>query len=142
MATTKIKRAVAEIGVNGGNISKAMRAVGYAPSTAARTDKLTKRKGFQYLMERVLPDALLLKVHREGLRATKKLQEIVDRDSKGAPIYGLIDVEDHPTRHKFLDTGYKIKGKLKEVEPPNTIPAMTLIQINMPNGTESHTIQP
>ena len=136
MATTKIKRAIAEIGVNGGNISKAMRTVGYAPSTAARTDKLVRRKGFKELMEKVLPDSLLLKVHQEGLEATTHFSEGL---GKGESV--LVEKPDYSVRHKYLESGYKIKGKYKEVETPNTSPSVTLIQINMPNGTESHTIQ-
>lgn len=143
MATLKIKKAIKEIGVNGGNISKAMRKAGYAPSTAARTDKLTNRKGFQELLEKELPDSLLLKVHKEGLTAMKKFQEIVDRDSKGAPVYGLVDVDDHPTRHKFLESGYKIRGKLKEIDDaaPNRVPTQTLIIIQTPDGTTQVGVQ-
>ena len=133
MATIKIQRAVKEIGVNGGNISKAMRAAGYAPSTAARTDKLVKRKGFKELIEKELPDKMLLKVHKEGLGATKSVPQVVDRDAKGAPVYEYIKEEDFATRHKYLESGYKIKGKLKEVENP-VIPQQTVIIINQPNG--------
>lgn len=111
MATLKIQRAIKEIGVNGGNISKAMRKVGYAPSTAARTDKLTRRKGFKELLEKELPESNLLKVHKEGLKATRIIF---------TPEGEMIKTEDYATRHKYLETGYKVRGRLKGDEPTNT----------------------
>lgn len=142
MATTKIKRAVAEIGVNGGNISKAMRTVGYAPSTAARTDKLVRRKGFQQLMEKILPDNLLLRVHREGLEATKLHGPgAMALTGDGGLSHADTEVPDYPTRHKYLETGYKVKGKMKEVENPPPVPTQTLIIIQTPNGDTTVGIQ-
>ena len=116
MATLKIKRAVKEIGVNGGNISKAMRTVGYAPSTAARTDKLTRRKGFKELLEKELPDGALLKVHKEGLRADKK---VFKNNNESGEIELVSEEPDYAVRHKYLETGYKVKGKLSDPEGGN-----------------------
>ena len=82
MPTIKQKKAFKEIGVNGGIISKAMVVAGYTKEVSKRTDKLTKTKGWQELMEHHLSDRLLAKVHREGLSATEKRPHLIDRDDK------------------------------------------------------------
>ena len=43
-----------------------------------------------------IPDKLLVKVHLEGLEATK--------------LDGLLVVEDYSVRHKYLDSGLRLKG--------------------------------
>jgi len=92
MATLKQQKAFKEAGVNGGNISQAMKTAGYSESVSKRTDKLTNTKGWQELVEEYLPDSELARVHQEGLRATN------------------IDKPDFSVRHKYLDTAYKLKG--------------------------------
>ncbi len=89
MPTLKQKKAFKHAGENGGNISKAMRSAGYTPVTAHHTEKLTQSKGWQELMDEYLPDSLLAKVHQEGLNLKPE----------------------HPTRHRYLDSAYKIKDK-------------------------------
>ncbi len=108
MPTIKQKRAVKELGVNGGNLSRAMKTAGYSPSACKRTDKLTKTKGFAELMEQYLPDNKLLKVHQEGLKAGKK---VFKNNNESGEIELVSEEPDYPTRHKYLETAYKIKGK-------------------------------
>lgn len=61
MATEKQKRAVNKIVENGGNVSKAMRDVGYSPATAENPSKLTESKGFMELMDELgLTDNLIV----------------------------------------------------------------------------------
>lgn len=67
MATIKQKLAVKELGVNGGNMSKAMKAAGYSESVSKRTDKLANTKGFQELLEEYLPDNFLLGALKEDI---------------------------------------------------------------------------
>ncbi len=110
MATIKQKKAFKEIGVNGGNISQAMKEAGYSKEVAKRTDKLTKTRGWQELMEKFLPDKDLARVHQEGLAATTKRPHLIDRDDKGRPVYDYIDEDDYATRHRYLDSAYKLKG--------------------------------
>ena len=63
----------------------------------ARSGQIKHTKGWQELMDQELPDNELLKVHKEGLKATKRAYEG--------------DIEpDYPTRHKYLDSAYKVKG--------------------------------
>lgn len=110
MPTTKQKIAFKEV-LNGSTITKAMKKAGYSPTTASTTGKLTNTKGWEELMELHLPDKLLAKKHREGLNATKKEPQIIDRDLKGAPVYEYVSEVDFSTRHKYLDSAYKLKGR-------------------------------
>lgn len=118
MATATVKQKVAfrEV-VKGSTLTAAMRKANYSPSTAKRTNKLTNTKGWQELMDTFISDEKLAKVHNEGLRATNPFNKIVGRDSKGAPTYEMVKVADYSTRHKYLESGYKIKGRhAKEAE--------------------------
>jgi len=47
----------------------------------------------------------------EGLQATSKKPHLVDRDEKGKPVYEYTDEEDYSVRHKYLETGLKLKSK-------------------------------
>ncbi len=113
MATLRQKRVVAKILENGGNVSKAMRESGYSPETAKTPKTLTKGKGFQELMEKMLPDSLLLKKHREGLEATK--YEVLNGGGEEGG-WEKSEVPDYAVRHKYVQTGYDIKGKLGKQE--------------------------
>lgn len=67
MATTKQKLVLPKIVENHGNLYKAMVAVGYSPATAKNPSNLLKSKGFRELLEEVLPDEELAKVHKSLL---------------------------------------------------------------------------
>ncbi len=80
-------------------VSKALLKAGYKPSVARVPKNVTKTVGWKDLMERELPDEFLARVHKEGLKATKK--EV-----------GNLDAPDFAVRHKYLETAYKIKNKI------------------------------
>jgi hypothetical protein len=86
---------------NGGNASKAMIQAGYSPNTAKTPQKLTGSENFKQLWRDMLPDDLLLKTHFEGLQACR--YELGKKGEK-------VQVPDLTTRHKYLETAYKIKG--------------------------------
>lgn len=94
MPTIKQEQAFNNVVENGGNVSKAMRDAGYSDNTAHTPEKLTTSKGWLELVEEKLPDSLLAQKHLEGLNATNK------------------DGIDYAVRHRYLDTAYKIKGKV------------------------------
>ena len=110
MPTNKQKAAFDKSLENGGVISQAMIEAGYSPATAKTPQKLTESKGFQELVEKYLPDETLVKVHQEGLQATTKKPHLIDRDDKGRPVYEYVPEEDYATRHRYLDSAYKLKG--------------------------------
>lgn len=102
MATLKQKAAIDKVVENGGNVSKAMKEAGYSVATAKTPQKLTESKAWIEIMGEQLPDEMLLKVHKEGLNASKQI--VVE----GVPLD--IEQPDYATRHKYLDTAYKLKG--------------------------------
>lgn len=83
---------------NGGNISKAMRDAGYSPETAKSPSKLTESLAWQDLMEKHFSDAKISKIIDEGLKAMKENAK-------------MVEVPDHATRHKFVETALKLKSK-------------------------------
>ena len=104
MTTIRQKLVAKEITENNRiSISKAMKKVGYAPSTATKPSNLTKSKGWNELMEKYLPDNELLETHKRALKATK---------IHGSPTEPDYEVEDIPTQLKAVELGYKIKKKL------------------------------
>ena|SRR3990167_4488906 len=114
MATIKQEQAFENIVENGGNVSKGMRDAGYSGKTAKTPQKLTESKGWEQLVEENLPDSVLAKVHKEGLKATTKKPHLIDRDDKGRPVYEYIPEEDFSVRHRYLETAYKLKNKIVE----------------------------
>ena len=92
---------------NGGSkeigISKIMTEVGYSPNTVKTPQKLTESKGWNELCETYLPDDELVKIHKFGLYAYKRDHSQTGPDE---------DVPDFGNIHKFLETAYRIKGKL------------------------------
>ena len=124
MATVKQKRAALNIVEKHMSATQAMREAGYDETTATRPANLTQSKGFKELLAQMgVTDEKLAKVLNEGLEATKVV--VMGKDSGEA----FVDIQpDHPTRHKFLETGLRLRGYAKEDTPNfninfiNTIP--------------------
>lgn len=145
MPTLRQHLAVDNIVANGGNVTQAMLDAGYTPATANTPQKLTESEGFRKLLEEKLPDSLLLKTHLEGLEANKVVSARAIRKS-GDPhdanedTDDFIEVPDHPTRHKYLETAYKIKGKMSgEASSPFNVIIPIIIQRGE-NRTEDDSI--
>lgn len=76
VATVRQKRAVDNLVVNGGNVSKAMRDAGYTKLTAKTPQKLTESRGFKGLIEDAgLTDQYLLRKHKE-LMDSKRIEHM------------------------------------------------------------------
>lgn len=101
--------------VNGSTISGAMVKHGYSPSTAKRTNKITNTKGWEYLVNKHLSDEKLAKVHSEGLAATKYESRLTGKGESE-----IVEVPDYSVRHKYLDTGYKVKKVYSDTTTNNT----------------------
>jgi hypothetical protein len=102
--TLKQENTVKDLLENAGKpIGKAMLENGYAPATAKNPKELTDSKAWPELLEKYLPDDKLLKVHDEGLTATKIHGSLTEPDR---------EVPDIPTRLKAVELGYKVKGRL------------------------------
>lgn len=115
MATNLQEKAVARMVESGISASRAMREVGYSKETAKAPTKLTKSKGFDALMKKYLPDTLLAKTHNEGLKATKYESRLTGRGESE-----IVEVPDFAVRHKYLDTGYKVKKVYSDAPANNT----------------------
>lgn len=106
-ATLKQKLAIEKVMEKHGNISSAMREVGYKLATAKNPKNLTESKGWGELMDKYLPDTELLEVHKKALHATKIHGSLTEPDR---------EVDDIPTSLKAVELGYKVKGKLQETQ--------------------------
>lgn len=107
--TQKQKKAIANMAENGGNVSKAMRDAGYSAISAATPKKLTESVAFKSIAEQI-PDDLLVKVHLEGLNA---------KQFKHSPEGELMQLDDFSTRHKYLESAYKLK-RLRDGDVPRS----------------------
>lgn len=109
MATIKQKKAIAHI-IEGDSVSKAMLKAGYSPATAKDPKKLTESPIFLKVLEKAgVTDEKLAERLNEGLDAT----------FKGSPDYNV--------RHKYLETGLRVKGHTKET--PNINFVMPVVKI-------------
>lgn len=131
MATIKQKKAIDKLVENGGNISKAMRDVGYSPQTAKTPQKLTESKGWKELMDKYLPDSLIAKKHNELLNASgidhmvfplnvsdKEIKELLKEANcivkkimhSETQTHVWFFSADNNARKNALDMAYKLKG--------------------------------
>lgn len=136
MATIRQKKVFQAV-VKGSTISGAMVKAGYALSSSKRTNKVTRTKGWKELMDKFIPDKELARVHKEGLSAAKK---VFKNNNESGEIEEVGNEPDYAVRHKYLDTGYKLKGYYADGEKPLTTQA-TFVQIviNKPHDTERKT---
>lgn len=100
--TLRQQTAIKKVMETHGNVTEAMKAAGYSPSTINTPEVLTKSKAWQELMEDYMPDKKLFKKHDEALEATKWNDFTGEREA------------DHTIRLKAVDLAYKLKGRLKE----------------------------
>lgn len=115
MATTKQARLIPKVLENGGNVSKAMREVGYSEAMAKNPQKVTKSKGYQNLLQKYLPDTHLVQKHRAFLDAPR-----IVRTYKKGDLETEVEETD-PGAIKALDMAYKLKGKYTEAGPTNNV---------------------
>lgn len=97
--------------VKGLTPTEAMRRAGYAENTALvkQGAKLEKVRDLivELMDEQGLSLRELLDVLKDGLEATKQIVP---------PNMPIMDVPDHATRHKFLETALKLRGYLQKQE--------------------------
>lgn len=110
MATIKQKKVLEKV-LKGSSISKAMREVGYSKTTASTTGKLTNSKGWQELIDKYISEEKLMKVHAEGLQAGKTIYK---NNVTSGEIEEVGFEPDYAVRHKYLETGYKLRKRLND----------------------------
>jgi len=97
-------------------IGKILQEVGYSKNTSETPTLVTESQGFIELLEKAgVTDDKLAKVLDEGLNATKAV--VMGKESSES----FVDVQpDYAIRHKYLETGLKIKGHTKTGETAGT----------------------
>lgn len=137
MVTVRQKLALAKMVENGRSMGAAMIEAGYSENTAKAPTKLTTSKGWQALMQKHFPDSKLAALHKKLL---DKKEVIVVSDGNQSGSHLEWTGQPHSDSLKALEVAYKIKGKLKEAENPQTTPHQTVIIINTPNGTSQNRV--
>jgi len=110
--------------IEGKSAAQAMRDAGYSERMAksCASEKLVKTsETIQQLMEKKgLTDDYLLQGLLEGTKATKNISCIViapngeGQKDANSTTRDFVEVDDFPTRHKYLETGFKLKGHLRD----------------------------
>jgi len=116
-------------------------AAGYSPHSAKSiaSDTLNHNVHVQAYLYRLmdkkgLTDSKLLTTLKDGLEANKVISATVilkpgdptvTERTADAKSVDFIDVPDHPTRHKFLETGLKLRGHLQPEQKPDA-PAVNI----------------
>lgn len=108
MPTLKQKKAFKEMVETGRTKGEAMVNAGYSKNTAKAPTKLTESKGWKELLEKHIPDSKLTKVLDEGLGAGKR---VFKNNNETKEIEDMGIEPDYAVRHKYLETGLKLKDK-------------------------------
>jgi len=117
----RVKRVFKKVMKDGISVSVAMKEEGYAEATANTPKNLTDGKGWNELLAKYIPDSKLTRVLDEGLGATKK--QFRNNMTTGE-IEEVAEEVDYSIRHKYLETGLKLKNKFPKED--------SMIQINSP----------
>lgn len=112
MPTPKQKIAYKEV-LKGSTISSAMVKANYSPKTATSTGKLTNTKGWRELLDKSISDRKLIKVLDDGLSAGKR---VFKNNNETGEIEDMGVEADYAVRHKYLETGLKLKARFPKEE--------------------------
>ncbi len=82
----------------------------YKTASVIATENLDK-PSIRSAIDEALSDELLAKVHKEGLEANKVISANITYGDADEKTNDFIEIPDHATRAKFLDMGYKVKGR-------------------------------
>jgi hypothetical protein len=127
MATLRQKKVIKELSANVGSTKQALIKAGYSPHTAKTPSRIIKSKSFKELLEQSgVTDEKLTKVLNEGLEATRAVVMGVKSEES------FVDIQpDYAIRHKYLETGLKLKGHTKDAD--------TNINLNFNKFMQDHT---
>lgn len=98
---------------HGSGIGKAMLDHGYTKSSAKNPKNVTDSKSWEMLLDKYIPEDLVLETHREAFKANKVISART-MENANEKTDDFIDVPDWPTRTKAVELGYKVRGKLTE----------------------------
>ena len=86
------------------SLRQAIKKAGYSQSTADTPSRITKTKTWEELLDQYLPDKLLTRVAKQGLKSTTY------RDINGR----TEEIPDRATQQRYLETALKMRGKLTD----------------------------
>ena len=110
----RIKKVFEQVMENhGSGIGKAMLDHGYKKSSAKNPKNVTDSKSWEMLLDKYIPEDLVLETHREAFKANKVISART-MENANEKTDDFIDVPDWPTRTKAVELGYKVRGKLTE----------------------------
>jgi len=112
--TAKQRRMFDNIVESGSTYKQAMINAGYSEKTAIAPTKVTESKGWATLLEEKVKDKKLLNVLDEGLKAGKTIYK---NNNQTGEIENVGFDPDYAVRHKYLETGLKLKGYLQKENP-------------------------
>lgn len=98
---TERQKLVAQKVIKGSSMTQAMRDSGYSENYAKTSTKLKKKKSFRDLIDKMLPEKDLARVHRQLLN---KKESFI---SNGKIVIGK---QSHADAKGALDMGYKLRG--------------------------------
>lgn len=134
MPTIKQKKVFKRTLENNGVVSTAMLEVGYSPNSAKNPKIVTGSKGWQELLDTLLSDDKLTKVHNKLLN--KKEVLIISDGAKEGSHYEFTE-QPHSDASKALDMAYKLKRKYESEEVTNNV---IIVNIS-PEGSSKYAIK-
>jgi len=111
--TIRQKKTMMAVVENGGKLQPAMEKAGFSKAYA-KSGKLVKTKTWQQLMDEHFPESKIAQRIGEGLDADRVVSAMNTGKDASAATSDFIEVPDLPTRHRYVETAMKARGKLTE----------------------------
>lgn len=127
MKATKLSQVVIE---SNGNLAEAGRKLGVSRQAVSKAldTPLVQSVMTQALEKAGISDSMLAKKIKEGLNAKKPVMVETDDIMENGQVRKVeVEIDDHPTRHKFVVTALQVKGHIKTTGDVNT-------QVNVDNS--------
>lgn len=138
MPTIRQEKAFKQMVENGSTMKDALVKAGYSEKTARAPTKVTKSGGWLKLLDKYIPDRKLTKVLDEGLSATK-MQGVggmaigIEKGKVENLSHQDMFVPDYAVRHKYLETGLKLKAKFPKEQLEDNLEGLKLIMVQINN---------
>ena len=94
-------------------LGQIMREEGYSDNTADNPKNVTESKSWEILLDKYIPESLVLETHKEAFDANRTISVVSGKQASGGTT-DFVDVPDWQTRMKATELGYKVRGKLTE----------------------------
>lgn len=123
----KIKKVFDKVVNNGQTVGEAVKEV---YQSKRNTTVITKSKSWDILLKKHIPDSKLAIVLMEGLEAGK---HIYKNNNETGEIEDMGIEADYAVRHKYLETGLKLKNKFPKEQQEDNLEGLKLMLIQINN---------